>query len=143
MRKTLLLAGIAAALAAAACGGEQLNIGSFGVDGRWAGTVRLPVTATPENPADSARYDFILDLDQSERDVSGEGEIRTEAESLDISVDGRWDPQGVDMVFTAPEFLSILFESAFATRDSLKGTVNGSGFNGAPLILIRQPSAAP
>jgi hypothetical protein len=140
MRKTPLLAGIAAALAAAACGGEQLNIGSFAVDGRWAGTVRLPVTATPEL-TDSARYDFVLDLDQSERDVSGDGEIRTDAESVDIDVDGRWDPTGVNMVFSAPEFSSVLFASRFATRDSLKGTLNGSGLDGAPLTLIRQASA--
>jgi|GEM_PF-1909046 len=142
MRKTLLLAGMAAALAAAACGGEQLDIGNFAVDGQWAGTVRLPVTAT-EDPADSARYDFTLDLDQSERDISGDGEVSTAAESLDIDVRGRWEYPDVDLLFTAPEFASVAFDAAFATRDTLKGTITGSGFAAAPLVLIRQSAVAP
>jgi hypothetical protein len=142
MRKTLLLAGIFAALAAAACGGEQLDVGSFDVDGRWAGTARLPVTAT-ENPADSARYNFVLNLEQSERDISGDGTISTEAESLDIDVRGRWDYPNVDMIFTAPEFASVAFDAAFATRDTLRGTITGSGFAATPLVIIRQSAAAP
>jgi hypothetical protein len=142
MRKTLLLAGMAAALAAAACGGDQLDIGIFAVDGRWAGTVRLPVTAT-EDPADSARYDVLLDLEQSERDVSGDGTISTGGESLDIDVRGRWAYPDVDMVFSAPEFVSVAFDAAFATRDTLRGTVTGSGFTGAPLVIIRQSAVAP
>lgn len=140
MRKTLLLAGAAVLLAA--CGGDELDVGSFAVDGRWAGTVRLPVPAT-EDPADSARYAFVLDLRQSERDVSGSGEIRTEAESVEVRVDGRWEYPRVNLLFSAPEFASVAFQSSFATRDTLKGTVTGSGFSGASLSLVRQPSAAP
>lgn len=142
MRKTLLLAGAAAALLAA-CGGSDLDIGVFSVDGTWAGTTRLPVPAT-EDPADSAEYDFVLQLDQSERDVSGSGEVQAGAQSLDVDVRGRWDYPRVDLVFTAPEFASVVFQSNFgATRDSLKGTLTGSGFSGATLNLIRQAPAAP
>jgi hypothetical protein len=143
MRKTLLLAGIFAALAAAACGGEQLDVGRFAVDGRWAGTARLPITAT-ENPADSARYDFLLDLEQSERDISGDGEVSTDAESLDIDVRGRWDYPSVDMIFTAPEFASVAFDATYgANRDTIRGTITGSGFAATPLVIVRQSAAAP
>ena len=142
MRKTLLLAGAAAVLLAA-CGGSDLDIGVFSVEGTWAGTVRLPVPAT-EDPADSAQYVFVLELDQSERDVSGSGEVQTDAESLDIDVDGQWDYPDVGLLFTAPEFDAVVYQSRFgATRDTLKGTLTGSGFSGATLDLIRQVPALP
>ena len=136
--RTALPAVFAAALAAAACGDDPLDVGTFSVDGTWAGSAKFAVSGTGP-PADTARYTIVLDLDQAERDVSGEGEVRTAADTLAIDVDGRWDYPSVDLRFDAPEFSAVVFDAQFATRDSLKGTLNGSGFNNVQLTLIRQP----
>jgi len=122
-----------AVVAALACGDGPLDVGSFSVEGRWLGTATFAVGA------DSARYDFVLDLEQAERDVSGSGEVITLAETLEVEVDGRWRYPDVDLVLSAPDFTPVAFDATFATPDSLKGTLSGSGFDGVALTIVRQP----
>lgn len=135
IRPPLAVLAIVAALAALACGDGPLDVGAFSVEGVWAGSAKFQVGAGP----DSARYEFTLELDQSERDVSGSGEVVTDAETLEVEVDGRWEFPSVSLVLSAPEFAGVGFDATFATPDSLKGTLNGSGFNAVPLTIIRQP----
>jgi hypothetical protein len=135
-KKTTLLAAFALA-ALAACEGDALDVGSFSVDGTWTGNAEFIVAGTP---VDTARYTFVLDLDQAGRDVSGSGEVQTEARTLAVEVDGRWDYPRVDLVLSASGFAALVFNASFATPDSLKGTLAGSGFNGTTLNLVRQRS---
>ena len=135
MKKKTLRAASAALLAVAACGGDVLDVGSFAVDGRWEGTVKRAVTTSAGT--DTARYTFVLDLEQSGRNVSGSGVVQTPAETLQVDVEGRWDYPSVDLRLSADEFAPVFFDGSFATPDSLKGPLTGSGLDGLSLNLLR------
>jgi hypothetical protein len=136
MRTRAVLAALAV-LALLACGDGPLDVGAFSVEGSWTGNARFAVGAGPT--ADTARYDFVLDLEQTEADISGSGQVVTDAETLEVEVDGVWEYPSVSLVLSAPEFIGVDFDATFATPDSLKGTLSGSGFNSVALTLIRQP----
>ena len=137
MREKTLAALLAALLFATACGDDPLDIGSFSVEGDWLGSAKF--AAGGGSPPDTARYHFVLELEQTERDITGAGEIRAPADTLDVEVEGVWDYPNVDLVFRAGgDFAPLVYTSTFATPDSLKGTLTGSGFASVPLVLLRQ-----
>ena|SRR6202008_1846067 len=139
MRTRAVLAALAV-LALLACGDGPLDVGAFSVEGSWAGNAKFAVGSGPT--ADTARYFISLELEQNETDISGSGQVVTDAETLEVEVDGLWEYPSVSMVLDAPEFIGVSFDATFATPDSLKGTLNGSGFNSVALTLIRQPQPA-
>ena len=138
MKKKALFSALAAAavLLAAACR-EPLDIGSFSVTGTWRGTVKQPAGPGP----DSALYVFTLELDQSERSVTGTAVVKAGTDSVITDVDGVWDYPRVSLRLTAPDFADLQYNSTFtpeANRDTLSGPLVGSGFTSATLKLVRQ-----
>jgi hypothetical protein len=132
IRKTMWVGAAAALVMTVACK-EPLDVGAFSVDGQWKGRLAIPVGT------DSARYTFVLDLDQSAEDVSGSATIQSGAETVDADVVGSWDYPTVRLRLTAPGFDVLDYTGTFATRDTLKGPLVGSGFTSATLSIVRQP----
>lgn len=121
----------AAMLLVVACK-EPLDVGVFSVSGQWKGTAKQLVGA------DSVAYNFVLDLDQNEHDVTGSATIQHGSETVDANVDGDWDYPDVTLRFTAPGFARLDYPARFATRDTLRGPITGSGFSATTLTIVRQ-----
>jgi len=132
-RKTMWMGAAAALLLAAACK-EPLDVGAFSVSGQWKGRLAIHTTGV-----DSARYNFVLDLDQAERDVSGTATIQSGAQTVDADVAGDWTYPTVRLRLTAPGYDLLDYTGTFATRDTLRGPITGSGFTNANLVIVRQP----
>jgi hypothetical protein len=134
MKRKAIAAVIAAATlagAAAACR-QPLDVGNFSVTGKWVGRTTKVVGT------DSVHYTFTLNLSQDQRSVSGSGTIAADTASAATKVSGAWAYPAVTLQLTSSGFAPLGFASQFATRDSLKGTLTGSGFTGATLTLVRQ-----
>ena len=129
----------AAALAAAvfflaACQEDPLDIGNRSLTGAWRGDAEIAIAL------DTARYAFVLDLEQDERDVSGTAEVTSGSETLTLEVDGEWVYPDVELRFSAPQYATLVFTGRFgASPDSVGGTLTGSGFNSTPFFIRRQP----
>ncbi len=144
MRK---IASIVALLLVLIACGEDFDAGEFDVSGEWAGRATV-VTGT-----DTASYDFALDLEQAEEDVSGSATVSAGGESVEMEVDGEWDFPTVSLTLSAPEYKELRFDGAFdvdtlvfppdtarvveTMPDSIFGLLAGSGFLGATLRIGR------
>lgn len=119
---------------AVACS-DPLDIGSFSVSGQWKGTAAQPVGT------DSARYTFVLDLEQNEADVTGSATIQSGATTVDADVEGVWDYPNVTLRLTAEGYGPLDYAAQFpnARRDTLRGPLTGSGFaDNTQLTIVRQ-----
>jgi hypothetical protein len=117
---------------AAACGGQPFDVGSFGVDGTWKGTTRLTVGP------DTATYVFVMKLSQNRSSVTGSGSVTSAADSVKTAIVGVWAYPAVTLNLTAAGYGGLQFASSFASPDTLKGILNGSGFHNDSLRIIRQ-----
>jgi hypothetical protein len=134
-RSAGLIAALAVAATLSACK-QGVEVGSFSVEGRWKGTVYL------HSGADSVPYLFRLDLTQDKHAVDGQGAIIAPADSVHTGVSGTWDYPAVSLKLSAEGYQDIDFASNFtprANRDTLRGPLLGSGFDGSTLTLVRQP----
>jgi hypothetical protein len=134
MKRKAIAAAIAAAALAGAAGAckQPLDVGNFSVAGTWVGR------ATKTVGTDSVGYTFTLDLKQDQASISGSGTIAADSGSADTKVSGTWAYPAVTLQLTSSGFAPLGFASQFATRDSLKGTLTGSGLTGTTLTLVRQ-----
>lgn len=124
----------AAAFFLAACQEDPLDVGNRSLTGEWRGNAEIVIAL------DTARYAFVLDLEQDERDVSGSGVVTSDDESLEVEVDGEWAYPDVELRFSAPEYATLVFTGRFgASPDSVGGTLSGSGFSNTPFFIRRQP----
>lgn len=134
MNRIAAIALAAAVLVLGACQEDPLDIGNRSLTGEWRGAAQIVIAL------DTARYAFVLDLEQDERDVSGTGVVTSGDESLEVDVDGEWQYPDVELRFSAPEYATLVFTGRFgASPDSVGGTLNGSGFNNTPFFIRRQP----
>jgi hypothetical protein len=126
-----------AALVLAACGRDVINPGAFTTTGTWI--------------AEAAEYEWELRLTQDRAVIRGTGELRVDADTLPLDVEGEWryGPQGgpprVDLVMRSAGFADASFAGTFTARDTLRGTVTGSGFTLPNVEFIRpvqQPAAS-
>lgn len=141
LRAAALLAPLLAAALAAACGEAD----PFEpeppppLDGVWDGALGRGV--------DTLR--FVLTLRSEDGEVEGTGEIRSEpgpgseltADTLDLTVAGAQEALDVALRLSAPGHADALFTGRFGAErtDSVGGTLQGSGFAGASLSLLRRP----
>ena len=134
IRAALALLALASPLAACE---DPLDLGNRSMEGRWEGTTRVEVDPVTD---DSVDFRFVLELDQTERDISGTGTIEADGETVEVTVDGRWEYPAIELVFSAPEYATLFFDGAFAEAraDSVGGTLSGSGLDGARLSIFRQ-----
>ena len=124
----------AVTVVAVACS-DPLDIGNFSVAGQWKGAAAQPVGT------DSARYTFVLDLEQNEADVTGSATIQSGAETVEADVVGVWDYPNVTMRLTAEGFAPLDYAAQYsnARRDTLRGPLTGSGFaDNTQLTIVRQ-----
>ena len=141
LMKKMMLSSVAAAAViagAVACGGGgTLELGSYDTTGVWRGTAKV------NSGADTLRYDFTFDLDQSGRGIGGTAKVVAHndtipGDSVSSGVNGRWDYPAVTLDLAAPGFDVVRFNAQFATSDTLRGTLAGSGLSGRTLKIVRQ-----
>lgn len=139
IRKMILSSVAAAALiaGAVACDKGSLELGSYDTTGVWRGTAKV------NSGADTLRYDFTFDLDQSGRGIGGTAKVVAHndtlpGDSVSTGVNGRWDYPAVTLDLSAPGYDVVRFSAQFVTRDTLSGTLAGSGLSGKSLRIIRQ-----
>jgi len=154
VRTKLCLAAAAAFLLMAACEDNPFIVGSFGVQGGWAGFARAAVSE-----ADSLRFDFELELSQDRENISGSATVSTPTAEFPLDVRGTWSGSSssridVTLVMTSPETAPLTFNGQFQVDtipreapetgnrlvtdpDTLVGTLSGSGLNGVRLLLGR------
>lgn len=137
-------AGFALIALLGACGGEEFDPGRYEVTGRWTGTAL----------ADTARYEFDLELKQNEEEISGSGTVRAGGESVAVRVDGVFGFPNVDLTLSAPGFVPLTFDAAFRrdtiapasggtpavlreNRNFIEGSLTTSALQGVPLLIVR------
>jgi hypothetical protein len=137
-------AGFALIVLLAACGGVDFDPGQYDVTGRWTGTTL----------ADTSRYDFDLDLTQTEEDISGSGTVRVRGQTVQVRVDGVFGFPNVDLTLSAPGFVPLTFDAAFRrdtiakasgstpavlreNRHVILGSLTTSALEGVPLMIQR------
>jgi hypothetical protein len=112
----------------AACGRDAVAPGAFTTSGMWT--------------AEHEPYAWVLTLSQDGAAVRGSGELRTVADTLPLEVFGEWrpaqaTPPEVGLTFQSPGYADVAFGGRFATADTLRGTLTGSGFSNDSLVLVR------
>jgi hypothetical protein len=138
----------------AACGEGPLDPGPYSLDGAWLGR---------DYP-----YELSLDLEQDgDNRVSGTGELARLEEVLETAinpddptdldtvsidtivtgtvefeVDGDWDHPDFELRLRAEGYADAVYDAAFADPDTVRGTLQGSGFTNPAIEIIRQ-SAQP
>jgi hypothetical protein len=150
MRPQLKFAAVLALLAA--CGDGPTDPGTFTLEGTWFGR------AFP--------YELALELEQDgENNVTGEGEVRSIREDVDIDtisldpfvtdttrdtvivqrvavdVSGEWGYQDFELTLRAAEYADVTYAGRFGTTspDSVSGALRGSGFGAnTTMPLVRQ-----
>jgi hypothetical protein len=119
---------LATLMVLAACGRDAVAPGAFTTAGRWT--------------AEREPYAWVLDLTQDGAAIRGTGELSAAADTVPLEVFGEWrpaqaTPPEVGLVFQSPGYADVAFSGRFATADTLRGTLTGSGFSGDSLVLVR------
>jgi hypothetical protein len=150
MRPQLKFAAVLALLAA--CGEGPLEPGTFTLDGTWQGR--------------GFPYELFLQLDQDGGNrVTGDGEIRSLRQRLEtdtisleplvtdtvvldtvvvnrapVEAQGDWDYPDFVLTLRSTDFADAEYRGRFGSTspDSVSGTLQGSGFNGATIPIVRQ-----
>jgi hypothetical protein len=138
----------------AACGTGPLDPGPFTLEGSWLGT------------AYPLELSFQLEQD-GDNNVTGTGVLRGLEEVLEtvpdpddeakvdtVSIDtvvtgtvefdvaGDWDHPDFELDLTAEGYAGAVYDAGFVDQDSVRGTLQGSGFSNPAIVIIRQ-SAQP
>ncbi|HWO88304.1 MAG TPA: hypothetical protein VNL98_04020 [Gemmatimonadales bacterium] len=127
-RRVLVVGAIAAVTAAVGCGDD-----GFGPDsnliGIWAGsgsqggrTLTLNMTISSVTP---------------EGAVTGTGTVSGSV-GVPVNIGGTFRGGAADFSINATGFISAFFRGRAVDRNSISGTLNGSGFSDMPLTLRRQ-----
>lgn len=134
----------------AACGTGPLDPGAFTLEGTWLGTaypLQLSfslqqdgdnnvtgtgvlsgleeVLETVVDPADGTKVDTVT-IDTI---VTG---------SVEFNVAGDWDHPNFELDLTSEGYAGAVYDAAFVDQDSVRGTLQGSGFNNPSIVIIRQ-----
>ncbi|HYR07671.1 MAG TPA: hypothetical protein VEQ60_07875 [Longimicrobium sp.] len=138
----------------AACGTGPLDPGVFTLEGSWLGR--------------SFPYELSFELDQDgDNRVSGTGKLLGLEEvletapdpedpevvdtlfidtivtgSVEFDVDGDWDHPDFELRLRSEGFADALYDAAFTDADSVRGSLQGSGFTNPTIVIVRQ-SAEP
>ena len=149
MRPYLKFAAVLAVLAA--CGEGPLDPGDYTLEGTWLGR--------------GFPFELFLALEQDgDNRVTGTGEVRALVERLEtvvipgdppvldttlidtiatdtvrFDVSGRWRYPAFTLRLTAEGYADGEYGGTYAAADSIAGTLRGSGFNGTPIRIVRQP----
>lgn len=141
MRSVLRAAAVplAVLLGTGGCGNSPLAPGLFTLEGEWVGR------AYP--------YELSLSLNQdADNRVRGEGELRglgtrpiAGTARLDtiistrapVDARGKWDYPSFTLRLAADEYADIRMAGSFASADSVRLTLTGSGFSGTAITLVR------
>lgn len=134
----------------AACGEGPLDPGAYSLEGTWLGR------------AYPLELQMALEQDAENR-VTGTGAVRMLEERLvtentgdpprldtisidtvvtgtvDFDVSGDWDYPSFELRFSSEGFADAEYAGAFTDADSVRGTLSGSGFTNAIIIVTRQP----
>ncbi|MBW3572912.1 MAG: hypothetical protein KY467_17585 [Gemmatimonadetes bacterium] len=134
----------------AACGTGPLDPGRFALDGAWLGRAYpLELSLQLEQDADNR--------------VTGTGQLRRLEERLEtavspsdpqaldtISIDtvvtgtvgfgvrGKWDHPSFQLRLTSEGFAGATYDATFIRADSIRGTLQGSGFTSPEIVIVRQ-----
>lgn len=134
----------------AACGTGPLDPGPFTLEGAWLGrTYPLELSLELEQDGDNR--------------VSGTGQLRgleevlevapnpddpTEVDTLSIDtvvtgtvnfdVDGDWDHPNFELRLTREGYAEANYDAAFTDADSVRGTLQGSGFSNPTIEIVRR-----
>ena len=148
MRAFLRFAPILAVVGA--CGEGPLDPGPFTLEGTWLGR--------------GFPYELFLLLEQdADNRVTGDGEIRSLEELLEtdtlqlsplrtdttfidtvvvdqvaVEADGRWDHPDFLITLRSEGFDDVEYDARFASQDTVTGTLQGSGFEGSSVRIVRQ-----
>lgn len=135
----------------AACGEGPTDPGDFSLDGTWRGRAFL------------LELEFEFNQDGDNR-VTGSGEARGLREVLEtvpdpadstaldtvridtvvtstvaFDVDGGWDHPNFELRVRSEGYADAEFAGAWSAPDSIRGTLRGSGFGNATVVITRQP----
>jgi hypothetical protein len=136
----------------AACEGP-LDPGDFNLDGTWQGR--------------SYPFDLSFSLEQDgDNNVTGTGRLLGLQEVLetvvvtpeplvldtvsidtvvvgttDFDVSGDWDYPDFELTLRGEGFADAVYDAAFVHADSIRGTLQGSGFTNPTIVIARQPDA--
>jgi len=138
----------------AACGTGPLDPGPFTLEGSWLGT------------AYPLELSFQLEQD-GDNNVTGTGVLRGLEEVLETVIDpdnetkldtvtidtvvtgtvefdvaGDWDHPNFELDLTSEGYAAAVYDAAFVDQDSIRGSLQGSGFNNPTIVITRQ-SAQP
>jgi hypothetical protein len=134
----------------AACGTGPLDPGAYTLEGTWLGTA-FPL-------------ELSFDLEQDgDHNVTGTGVLRgleeiletapnpgdpTKLDTLSIDtvvtgtvefdVGGTWDHPDFELDLTADGYAPAVYDAAFIDPDSVRGTLQGSGFSNPSIVITRQ-----
>jgi hypothetical protein len=134
----------------AACGTGPLDPGAFTLEGSWLGR--------------SYPYELSFDLEQDgDNRVSGTGTLvgleevletapdpddPTEVDTLSIDtvttgsvefdVDGNWNHPEFELRLRSQGYADALYAAAFTDADSVRGSLQGSGFTNPIIVIVRQ-----
>lgn len=119
---------------AAACDEDASGTGGPEVDGVWQGKADLA----------GDTFTFALELAETDDDVEGSGSVAAESGTLDLAVEGEAPFPAFGLTLTSPGYTPLRLTGTYkrgstTAADSLDGTLNGSGFPGTRLVLLRRP----
>lgn len=158
MRARVLIAAASAAALLAACEGESFDAGEFSVSGEWLGEGQALVGTAPNQT--TVTWEIALDLEQTEEEINGTGELRSNGQMVPLQVRGDWSYPSVELDFGGGAVVPFTFQSRFDVDtlapippdtarlivndpDSLVGTLSGSGFPTSTRFVFGRVSGAP
>jgi hypothetical protein len=138
----------------AACGTGPLDPGQFALDGEWLGRTHPyelsfsleqdgdnRVTGTGQLKGLRERLETVVDPD----DPDGLDTVSIDTVvigTVDFDVDGEWDHPSFDLRLTSEGFAGATYDATYTDVDSIRGSLLGSGFTNATIVIARQPGGS-
>lgn len=115
------------ALLAACSGDKSVAPAAFTLTGSWIGT--------------ASGTTVVMNLTQTNKDVSGTGTFADNSGGNAITIFGTYDANPLTLTINFPNtvYKPITFSGAVTSATSITGTLNGSGYNNFALSFQRQP----
>jgi hypothetical protein len=110
---------------ALACGGSITGGGSPSLDGEWSGTSESGV-------------DFELTLEEAGGVITGSGAITSGDSPIRLDVAGQYEGPEFSMTFESAPLADVDYSGRVVSDTRMEGSLLGSGFGSAGLVLVKQ-----
>lgn len=125
MRRILVTLVTMAFLAIPACGDSgPTGPATWDVSGQWSGTISGVSMSVSLN-------------ENAEGNISGNGNFSGSADSFAFDVSGSHVNENVSLTISATGVQDLNYSATLEDEDQMEGELNGSGYSGEPLTLIR------